>query len=43
MKLNSQHKTINFTLEFEIDQKIPFLDLLIKRYEDKIKFEIIYR
>ena len=29
--LNSPHKNIQFTTEFEQDQEIPFLDVLIKR------------
>ena len=30
--LNSQHKNIQFTIEFEQNQEIPFLDVLIKRH-----------
>ena len=30
--LNSRHKNIQFTIEFEKDQEIPFLAVLIKRH-----------
>ena len=29
--LNTRHKNIQFTTEFEQDEEIPFLDVLIKR------------
>ena len=32
--LNSRHDSIKFTLEFEEDNKIPFLDILLKRCPD---------
>lgn len=33
--LNSQHNSIQFTMEFENEQKsLPFLDLLLTRNED---------
>ncbi|XP_062704209.1 uncharacterized protein LOC134286591 [Aedes albopictus] len=39
--LNSQHSTINFTVEKEVDGRLPFLDLLISRNEDNtLKFGI---
>lgn len=39
--LNSQHSTINFTVEKETDGKLPFLDLLISRKDDNtLKFGI---
>ena len=39
--LNSRHSSINFTVEKEIDGKLPFLDLLITRKENnRIKFGI---
>ncbi|XP_055589434.1 uncharacterized protein LOC129758695 [Uranotaenia lowii] len=39
--LNSRHSSIKFTVEKEIDGKLPFLDLLISRKEDNsIKFGI---
>jgi len=40
-KLNSPHKTTKFTCESEVEDKLPFLDLLTKREGEKIKFEII--
>jgi len=40
-KLNKQNKTIKFTYETEDNQqKLPFLDLLIKRENNAIKFSI---
>ncbi|RXF66922.1 hypothetical protein EKK70_17895, partial [Desulfovibrio sp. DS-1] len=39
-KINTQYSTIKFTYEKEIDGKLPFLDLLIKRVDNQIKFEI---
>ena len=33
--LNSLHKNLEFTIEHECDDKIPFLDLLIIRNRDK--------
>lgn len=39
--LNSRHDSIKFTVEKEVDGKLPFLDLLISRKEDnKVKFGI---
>ncbi|XP_062715519.1 uncharacterized protein LOC134291590 [Aedes albopictus] len=39
--LNSQHETIKFTVEKEVDGKLPFLDLMISRNEDNtLKFGI---
>ncbi|XP_053692011.1 uncharacterized protein LOC128740493 [Sabethes cyaneus] len=39
--LNSQHEKINFTVEQEVEGKLPFLDLLITRKEDNtLKFSI---
>lgn len=38
--LNSQNHDINFTLEEEKDFQIPFLDLLLKRNNGKIEFDI---
>ena len=32
--LNSRHNSIKFTIEFEEDNKIPFLDILLKRCPD---------
>jgi len=29
--LNSRHESIKFTIDFEQDNEIPFLDILIKR------------
>lgn len=41
--LNSQHSTINFTVEKEVDGKLPFLDLLISRNDDDMLKFGIYR
>ncbi|XP_062703896.1 uncharacterized protein LOC134286309 [Aedes albopictus] len=39
--LNSQHNTIKFTVEKEVEGRLPFLDLLISRKEDStLKFGI---
>ncbi|XP_055590309.1 uncharacterized protein LOC129742433 [Uranotaenia lowii] len=39
--LNSKHRSIKFTVEKEVEGKLPFLDLLISRKEDNtIKFGI---
>ncbi|XP_053686378.1 uncharacterized protein LOC128735923 [Sabethes cyaneus] len=39
--LNSQHEKIKFTVEQEVEGKLPFLDLLITRKEDNtLKFSI---
>lgn len=39
--LNSQHESIKFTTEKEVDGKLPFLDLMITRKEDEtVKFGI---
>ncbi|XP_055612524.1 uncharacterized protein LOC129759133 [Uranotaenia lowii] len=39
--LNNQHSSIKFTVEKEVDGKLPFLDLLISRKEDNtVKFGI---
>ncbi|XP_053690925.1 uncharacterized protein LOC128739464 [Sabethes cyaneus] len=39
--LNSRHPTIKFTVEKEVDGKIPFLDLIITKKEDNtLKFGI---
>ena len=34
--LNSKHNNINFTSEIEVEGKIPFLDILIDRADEKI-------
>jgi hypothetical protein len=39
-ELNKMHEKIKFTQEMEKEGKIPFLDLLIKRSNGKIKFGI---
>lgn len=38
--LNSQQSSLQFTLEVEKEGKLPFLDLLLFREEDKIKVDI---
>ena len=41
--LNSRHDSIKFTLEFEGDNKIPFLDILLKRCPDNTFSTSVYR
>ena len=41
--LNSRHDSIKFTLEFEEDNKIPFLDILLKRCPDNTFSTSVYR
>nr|XP_018896529.1 PREDICTED: uncharacterized protein LOC109030153 [Bemisia tabaci] len=38
--LNSYHEKIQFTLEVEEEQKLPFLDLIVHRDKDNLKFGI---
>ena len=39
-KMNVLVPTINFTMEIEVDNKMPFLDILIHRCVDCFKFEV---
>lgn len=39
-KLNSQYQTMHFTYEIEEENKLPSLDLFVKRKKEEIKFEI---
>jgi len=41
--LNSRHDSIKFTIEFEEDNKIPFLDILLKRCPDNTLTTSAYR
>ena len=41
--LNSRHDSIKFTIEFEEDNKIPFLDILLKRCPDNTFSTSVYR
>ena len=41
--LNTRHKNIQFTTEFEQDEEIPFLDVLIKRQPNNSFSTSIYR
>ena len=41
--LNSRHKNIQFTVEFENNYEIPFLDVLVKRHENNSFSTSIYR
>ena len=41
--LNSRHDSIKFTIEFEEDNKIPFLDILLKRCPDNTLSTSVYR
>ena len=43
MNLTRQNKNIQFTIEFEQDQEIPFLDVLIKRDLNNSFSTSIYR
>jgi hypothetical protein len=38
--LNSQYNTIKFTVEEECDQKLPFLDICVRRESDAFKFTV---
>ena len=38
--LNSLYESINFTIEREQDEKIPFLDLLLKRNNNKVEVSV---
>lgn len=39
-ELNGRHKNIKFTMEVEDEGKLPFLDLIIKRKDESLQFEI---
>ena len=39
-QISSQYSSIKFTYEKEVGGKLPFLDLLVKRVENQLKFEI---
>ena len=41
--LDSHQNSIKFTIEFEQDNEIPFLDILVKRYPDNTFVTSIYR
>ena len=41
--LNSRHDSIKFTIEFEEDNKIPFLDILLERCPDNSFSTSVYR
>ena len=41
--VNSRHSSIKFTIEFEQDKEIPFLDVLGKRCPDNTFITSIYR
>ena len=41
--MNSRHNSIKFTIEFEQNNEIPFLDILVKRCTDKTFVTSIYR
>ena len=41
--LNSRHDDIQFTIEFENNQQIPFLDVLVKRLQNNSFSTSIYR
>ena len=38
--LNDQHRNIKFTIEHEEEGKLPFLDLILSRFEDKLLISI---
>jgi len=39
-QINSQYPSIKFTYEKEVDGKLLLLDLLVKRVDNQLKFEI---
>ena len=39
-RLNSVHEKIQFTVEEEEDQKLPFLDTLIHRGDEDLRFSV---
>ena len=41
--LNSRNDSIKFTIEFEEDSKMPFLDILLKRCPDNTFSTSVYR
>ena len=41
--LNSRHNSIKFTIEFEQENEIPFLDILVKRCPDNSFMTSVYR
>ena len=41
--LNSRHENIQFTIEFEHNQEIPFLDVSVKRHDNNSFSTSIYR
>lgn len=41
--LNSLHPSLKFTSEIEIDNAIPFLDLKLTKFNNKIKFSIYHK
>lgn len=41
--LNEQYETINFTTEKEADRELPFLDLLVRNENGKIKFAVYHK
>jgi hypothetical protein len=38
--INKQHVNIQFTIELEVNNQLPFLDVLVKRQEKRISFSI---
>jgi hypothetical protein len=38
--LNSQHQKIQFTFEIEENGRIPFLDVMVERYIDRLVFDV---
>jgi hypothetical protein len=38
--LNSQHPKIQFTFEIEENGRIPFLDVMVEHYTDRLVFDV---
>jgi hypothetical protein len=41
--INSRHPSIKFSCELEKEKSLPFLDLMLKRKNNKIEFEIFHK
>ena len=41
--LNNKHNNINFTVEHEVDRKLPFLDVLLTRNENGISTSVYHK
>ena len=41
--LNKQHRNIKFTIEYEENKKLPFLDTLVKRYSSQYETSVYHK